>query len=74
MTEHFKQTAVAQHGPVFEVEPTVVLEIAFDRLQESRRHKSGYAMRFPPSSGSATTRRSTRSRRSTRCAASMKGS
>jgi DNA ligase-1 len=29
------------------VEPTVVLEIAFDRIQESKRHKSGYALRFP---------------------------
>lgn len=47
MTEHFKRTTVAQHGPVFEVEPKVVLEIAFDRIQESKRHKSGYAMRFP---------------------------
>jgi len=28
-------------------EPTIVLEIAFDRIQESSRHKSGYAMRFP---------------------------
>jgi DNA ligase-1 len=47
MTEHFKRTTIAQHGPVFEVEPTIVLEIAFDRIQESPRHKSGYAMRFP---------------------------
>jgi DNA ligase-1 len=47
MTEHFKRTTIAQHGPVFEVEPTIVLEIAFDRIQESARHKSGYAMRFP---------------------------
>jgi len=47
MTEHFKRTTIAQHGPVFEVEPTIVLEIAFDRIQESKRHKSGYAMRFP---------------------------
>lgn len=46
-TEVFKRTAIAQHGPVFELEPTVVLEIAFDRIQESSRHKSGYAMRFP---------------------------
>lgn len=47
MTEHFKRTTIARHGPVHEVEPTVVLEIAFDRIQESKRHKSGYAMRFP---------------------------
>jgi DNA ligase-1 len=47
MTEHFQQTTIERHGPVHRVEPTVVLEIAFDRIQESSRHKSGYAMRFP---------------------------
>jgi DNA ligase-1 len=47
MTEHFKTTTREQHGPVHIVEPTVVLEIAFDRIQESKRHKSGYALRFP---------------------------
>jgi DNA ligase 1 len=34
-------------GPVREVEPTLVLEIAFDGLQRSTRHRSGVAMRFP---------------------------
>lgn len=47
MTEHFQKTTRALHGPVHVVEPTVVLEIAFDRIQESKRHKSGYALRFP---------------------------
>jgi DNA ligase 1 len=47
MTEHFQRTTVARHGPVHELEPTIVLEIAFDRIQESARHKSGYALRFP---------------------------
>lgn len=47
MTEHFKATTIEKHGPVHRVQPTVVLEIAFDRIQESSRHKSGYAMRFP---------------------------
>ena len=47
MTEHFKATTIERHGPVHRVQPTVVLEIAFDRIQESSRHKSGYAMRFP---------------------------
>ncbi|HYI10345.1 MAG TPA: ATP-dependent DNA ligase [Thermoanaerobaculia bacterium] len=47
MTEHFKKTTLELHGPVHKVEPTVVLEIAFDRIQESKRHKSGYALRFP---------------------------
>jgi DNA ligase-1 len=47
MTEHFLATKIEQHGPVFRVAPTIVLEIAFDRIQESSRHKSGYALRFP---------------------------
>jgi DNA ligase 1 len=34
-------------GPVREVEKTLVLEVAFDSIHESRRHKSGVAMRFP---------------------------
>ena len=29
------------------VEPQVVLEVTFDLVQESKRHKSGYALRFP---------------------------
>ena len=29
------------------VEPLFVLEITFDRVQASSRHKSGYALRFP---------------------------
>ena len=46
LTEHFKRTG-SWNGWRFIVEPTVVLEIAFDRIQESKRHKSGYALRFP---------------------------
>jgi DNA ligase-1 len=46
LTEHFKQTG-KWNGWRFEVEPTIVLEIAFDRIQESNRHDSGYALRFP---------------------------
>ncbi len=34
-------------GPVRAVKPALVLEIAFDAIQESTRHKSGVAMRFP---------------------------
>lgn len=34
-------------GPVREVEKTMVLEIAFDSIHTSTRHKSGIAMRFP---------------------------
>jgi DNA ligase 1 len=38
---------VNRFGPVREVEKTLVLEIAFDSIHESKRHKSGLAMRFP---------------------------
>jgi DNA ligase 1 len=34
-------------GPVREVEIGLVLEVAFDAVQRSNRHKSGVAMRFP---------------------------
>lgn len=35
------------HGRVRTVEPKIVLEVTFDRVQVSQRHKSGYALRFP---------------------------
>jgi len=38
---------VEQFGPVRAVEQTLVLEIAFDAVFPSTRHKSGLAMRFP---------------------------
>ena len=34
-------------GPVREVEKALVLEVAFDSIHASTRHKSGLAMRFP---------------------------
>ncbi len=42
-----RQHTVARFGPVREVEKTLVLEVAFDSIHESKRHKSGVAMRFP---------------------------
>ncbi|HEY0456934.1 MAG TPA: ATP-dependent DNA ligase, partial [Verrucomicrobiae bacterium] len=47
MTKHFLQNSIRQHGRYFEVIPDTVLEIAFDKLQPSDRHSSGFAMRFP---------------------------
>jgi DNA ligase-1 len=38
---------VQRFGPVREVEKSLVLEVAFDSLHLSKRHKSGLAMRFP---------------------------
>jgi DNA ligase 1 len=34
-------------GRVVLVRPEIVLEVAFDGVQKSPRHKSGYALRFP---------------------------
>jgi DNA ligase-1 len=42
-----REHSVARFGPVREVEKTLVLEVAFDSVQISSRHKSGLAMRFP---------------------------
>jgi DNA ligase 1 len=49
LTEWFRQHTVQEfaHGRVRTVEPKIVLEVTFDRVQESKRHKSGYALRFP---------------------------
>jgi DNA ligase 1 len=38
---------ISTYGPVRAVEPGLVLEVAFDAVQASTRHKSGVAMRFP---------------------------
>ncbi|HEX6218676.1 MAG TPA: cisplatin damage response ATP-dependent DNA ligase [Sphingomicrobium sp.] len=38
---------VNRFGPVREVEKALVLEVAFDSIHASTRHKSGLAMRFP---------------------------
>jgi DNA ligase-1 len=38
---------VERYGPVRAVDPRLVLEVAFDAVHPSNRHKSGVAMRFP---------------------------
>ena len=42
-----RQHTVNRFGPVREVERSLVLEVAFDSIHRSTRHKSGLAMRFP---------------------------
>ena len=42
-----RQNSVNRFGPVREVAKTLVLEVAFDSIHASKRHKSGLAMRFP---------------------------
>jgi DNA ligase-1 len=49
LTEWFRAHTLQEfaHGRVRLVEPQIILEVTFDRVQESKRHKSGYALRFP---------------------------
>ena len=42
-----RNNTVKRWGPVREVTPQIVLEVAFDSVHRSTRHKSGVAMRFP---------------------------
>ncbi len=47
MTRWFEAHTISVHGRYRVVEPTVVVEIAFDVLMRSTRHRSGFALRFP---------------------------
>jgi len=47
LTERFKQITLTDDGRRHIVKPEVVLEIAFEAVQKSNRHDSGYALRFP---------------------------
>ena len=42
-----RQNTVERFGPVRSVKPELVFEIAFEAINESGRHKSGVAVRFP---------------------------
>jgi DNA ligase-1 len=42
-----RNNTTKRYGPVREVAPGLVLEIAFDSVHRSTRHRSGLAMRFP---------------------------
>jgi len=45
--KRFRRITTGRFGPVRAVSPEVVIEVSFDTLQKSARHKSGFAMRFP---------------------------
>jgi DNA ligase-1 len=47
MTRWFEDHTISQHGRYRVVEPMVVVEVAFDVILRSNRHKSGFALRFP---------------------------
>lgn len=45
--QYVKKNTLERFGPVRTVKPALVFEIAFEGIQESPRHKSGIALRFP---------------------------
>jgi ATP-dependent DNA ligase len=47
MTRWFEDHTIARYGRYRQVEPSVVVEIAFDVIVRSRRHGSGFSLRFP---------------------------
>jgi DNA ligase 1 len=49
LSEWFRAHTIQEfaHGKVRTVEPKIVFEVTFERVQPSPRHKSGYALRFP---------------------------
>lgn len=47
MTEWFLAHKISEQGLWLEVEPRIVLEVAFNNMMRSTRHESGYALRFP---------------------------
>ncbi|HST31578.1 MAG TPA: ATP-dependent DNA ligase [Chthoniobacterales bacterium] len=47
LTDYFKQNTIVDHGRYREVKPDIVLEVAFNSIQPSKRHASGLALRFP---------------------------
>jgi len=42
-----RKNTLERYGPVRSVRPELVFEISFDNIQISKRHKSGFALRFP---------------------------
>jgi DNA ligase-1 len=47
MTQWFLDHTLEDQGFRRTVEPTIVLEVAFNNMMRSDRHESGYALRFP---------------------------
>jgi DNA ligase-1 len=47
LDRYVRNHTVNRYGPVRELDRSLVLEVAFDSIHKSTRHKSGLAMRFP---------------------------
>jgi len=47
MTKKLREITLEDKGNIIRVKPEIVLEVAFDTIQKSDRHNSGFALRFP---------------------------
>src|SRR5260370_39616464 len=47
LTQYFLERTTADRGFQRDSEPTIVLQVAFNNIQRSDRHESGFALRFP---------------------------
>ena len=47
MTRKLRSIIIRDEGSKIIVKPEIVLEVSFDTIQQSDRHNSGYALRFP---------------------------
>lgn len=47
LTAWFKEHIVRDEEWGFQVEPKIIVEVAFNGIQKSSRHESGFALRFP---------------------------
>ena len=47
MTQWFEAHTIARYGRYRQVEPQIVIEVAFDVIVRSTRHQSGFSLRFP---------------------------
>jgi DNA ligase-1 len=47
LTQYFLEHTTEDRGFQRDVEPSIVLEVAFNNIQRSDRHDSGFALRFP---------------------------
>jgi DNA ligase-1 len=45
--KRFRRITTERYGPVRVVSPEIVIEVSFDAIQKSARHRSGFALRFP---------------------------
>jgi len=47
MTKKLNSIIIKDEGIRIVVKPEIVIEVAFDSIQKSNRHNSGFALRFP---------------------------